>query len=132
MKYASYSSLQLSLLIARIREFGEEYRPVKLVREVIGFPSSGNDYTFDKFLDSKLMDTIRQFSSGKPTLVFCATRKSVILAAEAIVAHCRQAVSGRSAWGHDHPFVKTRNQHDALTSIKSQLSDKKLAGASVS
>ena len=33
--------------------FGEDFRPVKLQKHVVGFPSSGNDYQFDKYLDSK-------------------------------------------------------------------------------
>ncbi|KAL9091663.1 MAG: hypothetical protein Q9165_004739 [Trypethelium subeluteriae] len=33
--------------------FGEDFRPVKLKKYVAGFPSNGNDFQFDKYLDGK-------------------------------------------------------------------------------
>ena len=33
--------------------FGEDFRPVKLQKHVAAFPSNGNDYQFDRYLDSK-------------------------------------------------------------------------------
>lgn len=63
---------------AKVKVFGEEYRPVYLQKQVIGIPSkSDNPYQFDVFLNTKLVEIIMQNSSGKPTLIFCVTRKSV-------------------------------------------------------
>ena len=56
--------------------FGEEFRPVKLRKHVRGFSSSGNDWTLDKVLDSKLPEVILNFSEHKPMMVFCNTRKA--------------------------------------------------------
>ncbi|KAK3952815.1 hypothetical protein QBC32DRAFT_397574 [Pseudoneurospora amorphoporcata] len=56
--------------------FGEEFRPVKLQKFVYGYECNGNDFIFDKFLDSKLPMLLSKHSQRKPILVFCFTRKS--------------------------------------------------------
>lgn len=63
-------------LPARRETFGDEFRPVKLVRHVIGFDKRTNDHVFDKFLDSKLPPLLVKYTNGKPILIFCFTRKS--------------------------------------------------------
>lgn len=59
------------------RQFGEEYRPCKLTRHVIGVsrPTNGNDFQFAKSLDYKLFAALQKYSVGKPILVFCSSRK---------------------------------------------------------
>lgn len=64
-------------LSAKPISFSEEYRPIKLDRFVYGYPQSeSNMFLFDKKLNWKLLDLINNHSNGKPTLIFCATRKS--------------------------------------------------------
>eukprot|EP01105_Mastigella_eilhardi_P000393 TRINITY_DN1048_c0_g1_i1.p1 TRINITY_DN1048_c0_g1~~TRINITY_DN1048_c0_g1_i1.p1 ORF type:complete len:608 (+),score=102.51 TRINITY_DN1048_c0_g1_i1:889-2712(+) len=58
-----------------VLSFGEEYRPVKLEIHVVGYPRSNNDFIFDRNLNFKVFELIRQFSDGRPTLVFCSSRK---------------------------------------------------------
>lgn len=82
---------------------------------------------FDQFLNTQLLDVIEQYSAQKPVLVFCATRKSAVTSAESIINQINQKVTERK-FGHSHPFVKTRDQFDALHALKGKLSDKKLAG----
>ncbi|CAG8627024.1 14476_t:CDS:10, partial [Gigaspora rosea] len=69
----------------KILQFGDEYRPVRLSRQVLSYPSDGNVFKFDKTLNDKLLDIIQQYSNGKPTMVFCATRKSTEDACQTIV-----------------------------------------------
>jgi ATP-dependent DNA helicase HFM1/MER3 len=38
---------------AREERFGEEYRPVRLQKHVVGYQHGGNDFSFDKLLDAK-------------------------------------------------------------------------------
>ncbi|QDS75045.1 hypothetical protein FKW77_006241 [Venturia effusa] len=57
--------------------FGEEFRPVKLQKHVVGYNTSSNDFAFEKSLEAKLPDVIAKYSHRKPIMVFCATRKSV-------------------------------------------------------
>ncbi|PLW09799.1 hypothetical protein PCASD_18158 [Puccinia coronata f. sp. avenae] len=66
--------------------FGEEYRPVKLSKFVYGYTRhpEHSEYQFMSLLNYKLMDHIISHSSGRPTLVFCGTRKSSLQAAEAL------------------------------------------------
>ncbi|EGG08721.1 uncharacterized protein MELLADRAFT_84583 [Melampsora larici-populina 98AG31] len=66
--------------------FGEEYRPIKLSKFVYGVARKKDqtEYQFMSILNFKLMDMIISHSSGKPTLIFCGTRKSALQAAETI------------------------------------------------
>ncbi|KAI4136004.1 MAG: hypothetical protein LQ347_000181 [Umbilicaria vellea] len=68
-----------------VRErFGEEFRPVKLQKIVYGFACNGNDFVFEKVLDTKLPDIIAKHSRKKPIMVFCFTRKSTVSTAKAL------------------------------------------------
>ncbi|KAH9814645.1 Sec63 Brl domain-containing protein [Melampsora americana] len=66
--------------------FGEEYRPIKLSKFVYGVARKKDqtEYQFMSILNFKLMEMIISHSSGKPTLIFCGTRKSSLQAAETI------------------------------------------------
>lgn len=59
----------------------EEMRPVKLKRVVVGYQGHTSYFKFDMNLNYYLADIIKQYADGKPTLVFCSTRKGVELAA---------------------------------------------------
>jgi ATP-dependent DNA helicase HFM1/MER3 len=63
--------------------FGNEYRPVQLVKKVLTFPNNNSSsFQFDSSLNDKLMEIIYNYSDGKPTLIFCNTRKSAVAASE--------------------------------------------------
>ncbi|KAI9664828.1 MAG: Sec63 [Bathelium mastoideum] len=74
-KWLGLDSSHQELPAAR-ETFAEDFRPVKLQKHVIGFTSNGNQFLFDKFLDSKLIDVITKYHRRKPIMVFCPTRKS--------------------------------------------------------
>ncbi|XP_078484330.1 putative ATP-dependent DNA helicase HFM1 [Ciona intestinalis] len=67
-------------------DMDESYRPVKLRKVVLGYPwsSNGSEFKFDINLNYKLGNVIHTYSEGKPTLVFCSTRKSVEQAASTL------------------------------------------------
>lgn len=68
--------------------FPASYRPVPLTTHVIGYHQRSNhDYFFEKHLDSCLPDVVRNYSDGKPTLIFCATRNGVKTAADSLMKH---------------------------------------------
>ncbi|XP_075977945.1 uncharacterized protein LOC142977749 [Anticarsia gemmatalis] len=71
---------------AVFHKFGDECRPVKLKRIVEGYPcpEGSSIFKFDIVLNYKLWPVIQKYHSGKPTLIFCNTRKSVILTAETL------------------------------------------------
>ena len=78
-------------LPAHRESFGEEFRPVKLQKFVYGYECNGNDFYFDKLLDSKLPNLISKHTRRNPILVFCFTRKSC----ESTAAVLAEYVSGR-------------------------------------
>lgn len=61
-------------------------RPVSLQTVILGYSSgpSGNEYSFDNQLNHKLPEVIKKYSNDKPSLIFCATRKSAMTAATII------------------------------------------------
>ena len=62
-----------------IREkFGEEFRPVKLQKHVVGISYRGNDFGFESACDPRLPDIIARNSRKKPIMIFCITRKSAV------------------------------------------------------
>ena len=68
-----------------VREiFGEDFRPVRLQKHVIGVPHKGNsnDFGFEAACDPRLPDIIARYSHKKPIMVFCISRKSTISTAK--------------------------------------------------
>ncbi|XP_025088893.1 uncharacterized protein LOC112560994 isoform X5 [Pomacea canaliculata] len=98
-------------------KIGEEYRPVKLNRVVLGYPSpnGSSDFQFDLTLSYKLHSIIDSYSNRKPTLVFCSSRKSVQQTAEVLV---------KQKWGQS--FVSSANRSD-ITAVAHVMQDSKLS-----
>lgn len=61
-------------------------RPVKLRKVVLGYRTESNCtyFRFDMNLNYQLVEIITEYSSGKPSLIFCSTRKGVEIAAEVL------------------------------------------------
>lgn len=69
-------------LPATREKFGEEFRPVRLQKHVVGIPYRGNDFGFESACDPKLPTIIAKYSHRKPIMVFCITRKSAVSTAK--------------------------------------------------
>ncbi|OWR41095.1 putative HFM1 protein [Danaus plexippus plexippus] len=95
-------------------KFGDECRPVKLNRVVEGYPCSPGTsiFKFDIILNYKLWPVIQKYYNGKPTLIFCNTRKSVMFTAETL---SKEITVGFSP-----------DQRAKLTTIASSIRNKKL------
>ncbi|KAF8965195.1 P-loop containing nucleoside triphosphate hydrolase protein [Flammula alnicola] len=90
---------------AQIFEFGEDYRPCQLTRHVVGIPrrTGQNDFQFAKILDYKLFSILKQFSVGKPILIFCSTRKGVFGTAEQLMKEFTETESKKGSLPWSHP-----------------------------
>ncbi|KAF1911341.1 nucleotide-sugar transporter-domain-containing protein [Ampelomyces quisqualis] len=80
-------------------KFGEEFRPVKLRKHVIGYVANSNDFGFEKVLDGKLPSIIAQYSEGKPIMIFCATRNSCLNTAKLIARWWLSGSTSGRRWG---------------------------------
>ncbi|KAJ3403232.1 Sec63 [Chytriomyces hyalinus] len=107
---------------AEIKLFGDEFRPVKLDRYVLGFSQNTSEFLFDNNLDYKLTEMIGRYSQGKPTLVFCSTKKSVESAARRLVLDAQDVKVGSN-----HPYVRSGLQQMELQEAAHRVADKKLA-----
>ncbi|KAJ8087976.1 ATP-dependent DNA helicase MER3 [Marasmius tenuissimus] len=102
--------------VAKVFEFGEDYRPCKLTRHVIGVPrqKGSNDFVFARTLDFKLYNVLQTYSEGKPILVFVSTRKGVFGTAEQLQKEFKAAEEKRqkTPWTKpvriDHTFSDKR------------------------
>ncbi|KAL1512518.1 hypothetical protein ABEB36_002100 [Hypothenemus hampei] len=71
-------------------KFSEDVRPVQLNKIVLGYNFNAQTqsiFKFDMSLSYKLSELISKYSKGKPTLIFCNTRKSVEMTAAHLISH---------------------------------------------
>jgi ATP-dependent DNA helicase HFM1/MER3 len=95
-------------------KFGEEVRPVKLRRVVMGFYryEGQNQFMFEMNLSYKIEKILQDYGESMPTLVFCNSRKSTMSTCTVLAKKLRNMVMG-----------KKRNQ---MMSLASRLRDPKL------
>ncbi len=66
--------------------FGDEYRPVKLRVELECYPPPRNPFIHASAVNARLASLVRHYNPElKPTLVFCATRKDALMAAQTVI-----------------------------------------------
>ena len=99
--------------------FGDEYRPVPLEYNVIGYSRATNPFLFEASLNKHLFGVIQKYSSGKPSLIFCATRKGTVQSAQAILASENQ-YSSRNRFGG---FFKSESHRNTLKQHASRVTD---------
>ena len=77
---------------AKMFHFDEEYRPCPLQKFVYGYPKAKDEFAFQSYLNCKLPELIATHSAGRPCLIFCATRRSTVQAANAIAEGIRRVM----------------------------------------
>ncbi|KAF2021045.1 hypothetical protein BU24DRAFT_361636, partial [Aaosphaeria arxii CBS 175.79] len=95
---------------AMMENFGEEFRPVKLQKYVCGFPTSGNDFQFDNFLDKKLVELIPKYSERKPIMIFCFTRASAVSTAKMLANWYSSFPDATTCWKATRSAVLVRDK----------------------
>jgi len=109
----------LNIPSGAIKSFSEDYRPVKLELKVLAYPNAKNSYIFDRNLNYKIFDVIKQYNpTGKATLVFCSSRRGTSSAATTLVKEF--ATKG-------NPFIMGRQHAQRLQEYAKRISDKVLA-----
>ncbi|XP_046390762.1 probable ATP-dependent DNA helicase HFM1 isoform X2 [Ischnura elegans] len=95
-------------------KFNEDMRPVRLKKVVLGFhcPDNWSSFRFSLTLMYKLKGILLSHASGKPTLIFCSTRKGVIQTSMVLFK--------------DLTFHFTQHQREKLYYAANQLNEKKL------
>ncbi|WWD02678.1 hypothetical protein V865_000719 [Kwoniella europaea PYCC6329] len=112
---------------AKVYQFGEEYRPVQLMRKVYGIECS-SEWVLDTKLDAALFPILTRHAQGKPVLVFCATRKACQKTAE-LIFHLYQESQAKSLvlpWQPPRPIGP-----DKIVLQDSKLSDYASCGIAV-
>jgi ATP-dependent DNA helicase HFM1/MER3 len=105
-------------LPANSERFGEDFRPVKLRKHVCGYSSGGNDFAFDKALDSKLPDVISRYSEHKPIMIFCMTRKIAAHTAKLLASWYTNSSPQQRYWSHPLKEIKVQD-HELSACIPS-------------
>lgn len=79
-----------------VKVFGEELRPVPLRTVVKAYPKGKrNDFIFERKLSSCVWSVIQEYSRGKPSLVFCSSRKSAENTASIVAEEAVRMALGR-------------------------------------
>ena len=83
---------------AQLYTFSEAFRPCPLKKVVYGYRNPGNDpWAFDKELNRKLLDVIKNHANNKAAIVFCSTRKMASSSAQMLAKAYHQLVEAQSA-----------------------------------
>lgn len=104
--------------------FGNEYRPVQVDVKCFSYDDGKNDFLFDRNLNYRLFEVVRQHSRDRPTLIFCTTRNMTEQAAQQLVKDVQSTMPPRS-------FVTSAAQGARLAAAAGKLSDKALAACIV-
>lgn len=81
-------------LLAKEYTFDSSFRPVPLKMHVFGYKQTQNDFLFENMLSYKLPGILAQFSSGRPALIFCSTKKGCSSTAKILCDSMDDARSG--------------------------------------
>ncbi len=98
-----------------LRRFGEEFRPIKLQKFVLGYPPAKNEYTFECALNFRLAGVIKKYSDRRPSLVFCQTQKGTVAAANRLKEDIETSY-----------LIDTPQQQQTLVSAAAQVREKAL------
>ncbi|KAF2220729.1 hypothetical protein BDZ85DRAFT_267054 [Elsinoe ampelina] len=87
---------------AALEKFGEDFRPVRLKKHVIGYDlRTSNDFQFDAAMTKNIPNVIQKYSKGKPVMIFCMTRKSCGSTANQLAEWYVRCKEGEKPWTID-------------------------------
>ncbi|CDR88582.1 related to HFM1-DNA/RNA helicase [Sporisorium scitamineum] len=102
---------------AEVFQFDDSYRPCPLQKHVYGYPKAKDEFAFQAYLNHKLSELVETHAAGRPCLIFCATRRSALQAANTIAEARKKAVEngGREAGGRNGLIGATFDDQDLQT-----------------
>lgn len=106
-------------LDAEYLTFGSRFRPVPLQYHVMGYRNYDSGFKFSNMLNFKLLSIIREYSNGRPSLIFCNTKKETLSAANQVINSSKE--HGRSM------FVSDPQQRQRLREAARRIKYKPLA-----
>ncbi len=82
----------------QVLRFGDEFRPVPLSVSVLGFGNTrqGKEFLHEQGLNKHVFSVIQEYAAGKPSLVFCPTRRGTHAVAKQLCLDARMAARQRS------------------------------------
>jgi ATP-dependent DNA helicase HFM1/MER3 len=72
---------------------------------LVAFGSYSNPFLFEKSLDSKVLDVIRNYSDGKQTLIFCSSKRNTETLSYLLSS--RMVVKANSIIGNSQSLMKS-------------------------
>lgn len=102
------------------KTFSESHRPVPLEYKVLGYRAT-NKWTFNQYLSQRCFEVVQRYSSNRPTIVFCTSRKLCATSARTFAEKM-----------FEKGFVTSINQGNALTSCLTLDKRAELCEASIS
>ena len=116
-------SMSQWLSAKHVLQFGDEYRPVPLRVSVLGFGNTraGKEFLHEQGLNKRVFGVIQEHSMGKPSLVFCPTRRGTHAVAKQLCLDSRLAAGGGGS-----SFVTSAQHQQQLTEAAQQCSDPNL------
>jgi len=117
-------SMSKWLSAKHVLQFGDEFRPVPLQVAVLGFGNAqhGKEFLHEQGLNKRVFAVIQEHSLGKPSLVFCPTRRGTHAVAKQLCLDARLATGqqGKSA------FVSSVQHQQRLAEAAQQCQDQNL------
>ncbi|KAL4857947.1 ATP-dependent DNA helicase MER3 [Chlorella vulgaris] len=105
-----------------VKFFGEEMRPVKLRTVVRGYNPTKTDFLFERRLNDFTYQIVAEHSSGKPTLIFCSSRKGTSETA----AHLAREAGKHAGRSGGSTFVRDAGQAARLAAAAAGLKNGQL------
>jgi len=102
-----------------VKVFGDEMRPVRLHTGVKGYARASNDFLLDKRLTTQVLPVLQEHSRGKPSLVFCASRKGAVATAQHVAREATKAAAG----ARPSIFLRDHGHHARLLEASAGLDD---------
>lgn len=111
---------QISPSLPAVREvFDNSFRPVKLIKHIIGH-SSQNPWTLESTLTEEIPKVVAKYSRHKPTMIFCPTKESTMRTADALGQWFLKTTTSERLWKAPRTPDLVQVDNDHLHNLVSQ------------